>query len=101
VPTEGSAAFIVESLEHATHRNAPIYAEITGHGCSGLDDKKGMTRAFKNALKGEKVDVIFSAGKSTEFDKVEISAIEELDGDFAVTNTTGQIGYGMNSTAAV
>jgi 3-oxoacyl-(acyl-carrier-protein) synthase len=101
VPTEGSAAFVLEELEHAWHREAPIYCEITGFGASALNNKKGMVRSFQKALKGESVDIVYSDAKSTEDDVQELAAIDELDGDVAITNVKGQLGHAIHAGSAV
>lgn len=51
---EGSAVFLMETLQHAQDRNATIYAEIAGSGssCSATPDgKPRITRALLNAMK--------------------------------------------------
>ena len=51
---EGSAVFLMETLQHAQDRDATIYAEIAGAGssCSATPDgKPRITRALLNAMK--------------------------------------------------
>jgi len=92
VPGEGGAFFLLEELEHARRRNAPILAEVCGYG-SSLDgysmtapdrEGKGARRAVEKALREARVapseiDVVFSHGTSTPLnDEVEARLIEEL-----------------------
>lgn len=77
---EGAAAFVLERLEHAERRGAPIYAEIlgVGAGCDGarLGDRTGgrgishaMTAAMRRAAVGPReIGHINAHGKSTQQD---------------------------------
>ncbi len=50
---EGAGAFVIEELETAKKRGAPILAEIVGHGGSSALDKNGVADlrvAMKNAM---------------------------------------------------
>ncbi len=65
IPGEGGAFFLLETLEHATQRNANILAEIMGYGCS-LDGRT-MTAPDPEAIQPEKAirDALRDAGVST------------------------------------
>jgi 3-oxoacyl-[acyl-carrier-protein] synthase II len=94
---EGAAAFVVESLKHATIRGAEIYAEIigTGAGCDGhetaeRDSGAGLAHAIRGALQTARLAPaqlghINADGKSTQTDDVvEARAIHRALGEAAV-----------------
>jgi 3-oxoacyl-[acyl-carrier-protein] synthase II len=101
VPTEGGFALILEELEHARRRDAPIYCEISGFGSAAKSNKRGMLRAFAAALGQEQPDLVFSDAKSTETDNEELSAINELPSDFYITNTRGFLGHGVHTSGGM
>lgn len=100
---EGAAMFVLESLEHATRRNAPILAEICGTG-SSLDGI-GMTRpdpdgnsaasAVRKALGGIEADVILAHGTGTRHnDAMEAELIRRVHPNAkAVTAFKSWIGH--------
>jgi 3-oxoacyl-[acyl-carrier-protein] synthase II len=50
---EGAGAFVIEELETAQKRGAPILAEIVGHGSSTVSDKNGVADlrlAMRNSM---------------------------------------------------
>ncbi|MBC8291062.1 MAG: beta-ketoacyl-[acyl-carrier-protein] synthase family protein [Planctomycetes bacterium] len=77
---EGSAAFVIERLEHAVRRGAPIYAEVlgVGAGCDGASlaqgaGGRGISHAVKSAMRRAEIQPreighINAHGKSTQLD---------------------------------
>jgi 3-oxoacyl-[acyl-carrier-protein] synthase II len=108
---EGAGVLILEELEFARRRGAPILAEIIGYGMSGdafhitqpSEDGDGAFRAMRNALADAKleprqVDYINSHGTSTPFnDRLETLAIKRLFGEhaykLAVSSTKSMTGH--------
>jgi 3-oxoacyl-[acyl-carrier-protein] synthase II len=94
---EGSGVVILEELEFARRRGAPIYAELVGYGMSAdayhitapSEDGDGGMRVMQAALadagiRPEQVDYINAHGTSTPFnDKLETLAIKRLFGEHA------------------
>lgn len=95
VLSEGSSILVVEEMNRAIQRNAPIYGEITGYGCSmnafrltelppdGKRGKIALEKALKDAeLRPEQVDFINAHGTSTvQNDAVESMILKEVFGD--------------------
>lgn len=97
VMSEGSAILVLESLEHAIRRNAPIYGEVIGYGASSdahhmvasHPEGAGAYLAMRNALKKanistDEIDVISAHATSTQVgDLSETLGIKRLFGDRA------------------
>lgn len=116
---EGAGVIILETLEHAENRGAPIYAEIAGYGCSAdayhitapAPDGAGGAAAMEEALKdgilsAQDVDYINAHGTSTELnDKFETAAIKEVfkehSKNLAVSSTKSMIGHLLGAAGAV
>ena len=89
---EGAGMLILEELEHATRRGAPIYAELVGYGMSAdayhitapSEDGDGGVRVMRMAIRKagirpDQVDYINAHGTSTPYnDKLETLAIKTL-----------------------
>ena len=113
VPAEGGTALMLEELEFAKGRNAPILAEIAGIGANGdgyhltKPDPKWQERAVRLALKAagivpSLIDHIGAHGTSTPLnDAVEGMAIMSVLGQDAqnipVTAVKSQIGHSMTN----
>jgi len=97
VVSEGSAVLVLEELEHALARKAPIYGEILGYGSSSdathisqpAPDGAGAAKAIRAALQdaglqAEDIDYINAHGTSTKMnDNAETAAIKTALGDHA------------------
>jgi 3-oxoacyl-[acyl-carrier-protein] synthase II len=108
---EGAGILILEELEHAKKRGAPILAEIIGYGMSAdayhmtspSEDGDGAYRVMRNAMRDAKidptdVDYINAHGTSTEIgDRIETHAIKRAFGDHAyrlsVSSTKSMTGH--------
>jgi 3-oxoacyl-[acyl-carrier-protein] synthase II len=108
---EGAGILILEELDHAKGRGAPILAEIVGYGMSGdayhitspAEDGDGAYRVMRNSLRDAKIephqiDYINAHGTSTPLgDRIETTAIKRVFGDHAykvsVSSTKSMTGH--------
>ncbi|GBG28512.1 3-oxoacyl-acyl-carrier-protein synthase, mitochondrial [Hondaea fermentalgiana] len=122
---EGAGVVVLEELEHARKRGAPILAEITGYGLSGdafhltapAEDGSGAKNCIKAALRNAKlnaadIDYINAHATSTPLgDTVEAQAVAQVIGAAsgrpddlsraALSSTKGAIGHLLGAAGAV
>jgi 3-oxoacyl-[acyl-carrier-protein] synthase II len=119
IAAEGAGIFVVEELQHAKKRGAPILAEISGYGaCNDAyhvvapsEDGSGAMRAMREALNDAgvepaDVDYINAHGTSTELnDRSETLAIKKLFGEDAyrvpISATKSMVGHSFGAAGAV
>src|SRR5438876_452573 len=117
--TEGAAALILESREHAINRGARIYGEILGYATtndayhqvapdeSGEAPAKAVTLALKDAgLEPSDIDYVNAHGTSTQLnDAGETKALKLALGDYAyrvaISSTKSMIGHLLGASGAV
>jgi len=117
--SEGAGALVLESLDHALARGAPIVAELIGYGNSAdardmiaADETgAGAARAMKMALRKagiapDAVDYINAHGTGTPLnDSAETQAIKTIFGPhayrLAVSSTKSMLGHMMGAAGAV
>ena len=107
----GGATVVVEELEHALKRGAPIYAEIVGYGATsdGVDmvapSGEGAVRCMQMGMQGieENLDYINSHGTSTPVgDTKELQAIKETFGDNIppISSSKSLAGHSLGASGA-
>ncbi|MFZ2446398.1 MAG: beta-ketoacyl-[acyl-carrier-protein] synthase family protein [Syntrophobacteraceae bacterium] len=119
VMSEGAGALVLEKLEHAVDRGAPIFAEVLGYGSSAdafrITDMhpKGdgalfaMRAAIEDAgITPEQVDYINAHGTSTvQNDYIETLAIKRLFGERAkqvpVSSNKSMTGHAIAAAGAI
>lgn len=112
---EGAGIVILETLEHALKRNAPIYAEVLGYGLScdayhmTQPSGEGITKCMQNALREtnthlEDVDYISAHGTGTfHNDRSECTAIKSIfeDGKVVVSSIKSMLGHTLGAASAI
>ncbi len=119
VLAEGAGILVLESLEHAQARGAPILAEVLGHASSsdgfhvaqpdpeGLGAMRAIRWALEDAgVRPEEVDYINAHGTATPLnDVVETRAIKGVFGPHAyrvpISATKSMIGHAMGGAGAI
>ncbi|HEX8695835.1 MAG TPA: beta-ketoacyl-ACP synthase II [Longimicrobium sp.] len=119
VHAEGAAILILEELEAARRRGAPILAEVAGFGMSAdayhvtapPENGEGAVRAMRRALRSagmapEQVDYINAHGTATPVgDLAETRAIRTVFGPhadrLAVSSTKSMLGHALGGSAAI
>ncbi|MCH8837423.1 MAG: beta-ketoacyl-ACP synthase II [Candidatus Marinimicrobia bacterium] len=116
---EGAGMLILEELEHALRREAPILAELVGYGATAdafhitapAEGGEGAVRAMRIAIKDgnaqpEEVGYINAHGTSTQAnDKNETQAIKTVFGahaqDLIVSSTKSMTGHLLGAAGAI
>jgi 3-oxoacyl-[acyl-carrier-protein] synthase II len=116
---EGSGVVILEELEFARRRGAPIYAELVGYGMTAdayhitapSEDGDGGMRVMEMAIRRagitpDQVDYINAHGTSTPYnDKLETLAIKRLFGEhaykLAISSTKSMTGHLLGAAGGV
>lgn len=116
---EGAGVLILETLEHALKRKAPIYCELAGYGatCDGYHitspDPEGnaLANCFTRALKDARLDTtsvhyLNAHGTSTGYnDKFETIAIKKAFGAHAhalkISSTKSMTGHLLGAAGAI
>lgn len=119
VMSEGAGIVVLESLDNAISRNAPILCEVLGYGASSdayhmvatHPEGTGAYLAMKNALKkakvsAEDIDVVSAHATSTKAgDLSETLAIKKLFGELAydipVTANKSMLGHMLGAAGGV
>ena len=117
--SEGAGAMVLESLEHAQKRGAPIIAEIIGYGNSNDardmiaadEEGKGIARAIRMALRKanispEAIQYVNAHGTGTPLnDHSETLALKSVFGAharrLAISSTKSMLGHMMGAAGAV
>jgi beta-ketoacyl-acyl-carrier-protein synthase II len=117
--SEGAAALVLESLEHALARRANILAEVAGHASGsdafhvaapepeGIGPARAMRWALQDArLSPDQVDYINAHGTSTPLnDLTETRAIKKVFGEhaykLAISSTKSMLGHAMGASGAI
>lgn len=119
VLSEGAGILILEELNHALKRNAPIYAEVIGFGTScnafhmtdlpadGTAMANCINLALKDSgLKPQQIDYISAHGSSTRMNDIfETAAYKMVFGDYAyklpASSMKSMIGHPLAAANAV
>ena len=116
---EGAAVLVLEGLEFAQRRGAPILAEVVGYGATadayhftepdenGENIERAMRLAIQQAhLKPEDIDYINAHGTSTKLNDVtETKAIKSLFGEYAykvpISSNKSILGHTIGAAGAI
>jgi 3-oxoacyl-[acyl-carrier-protein] synthase II len=119
VLSEGAGIVILEELEHARRRGAPIYAEVLGCGSTAdaynitapCPDGSGAARAMQLALRNagvnaDEVQYVNAHGTSTPLgDEAETTALKQVFGPharrLAISSTKSMIGHLLGASGGV
>lgn len=116
---EGSAVLVLEELERAINRNAPIYAELTGYGSTcdsyhivnpdpeGLQGARAVTIALSDAnIRPQDISYINAHGTATvKNDLAEVQILKKAFGEniqkIPISSTKSITGHLLGASGAV
>lgn len=111
---EGAGIFVLEALEHALARNAPILAEVLGHGTTcdayhiASPSPDGMKAAIRVCLDDAGVEpsaveyINAHATGTTTGDASEAEALHDLFGDTVpVSSSKGHLGHTLGACGVI
>lgn len=116
---EGAGILILEELEHALKRDAPIIGEIAGYGCTndaydvvapnpnGEAAAKSMLKAIESAdINRNDIGYINAHGTSTIYnDKMETMAVKKVFGEYAknipISSTKSMLGHSLGASGSI
>ncbi|GGQ16172.1 3-oxoacyl-[acyl-carrier-protein] synthase 2 [Streptomyces virginiae] len=117
IVSEGAAALVLESYEHARRRGAHVHAELAGWASAsdahhmtaphpqGSGARRSMLRALKSAgISPDRVDHVSAHGTGTPSnDRVEAQALRDVFGPRtpAVTSLKGALGHTQGAASAI
>lgn len=119
VMAEGAAVLVLEEMEHARARGAPVYAELLGHGTTndahhmtaprpdGARAAAAMRIALRSAgVEPEQIDYVNAHGSSTPLnDATESRVIRDVLGtrtdQVAVSGTKGYHAHSLGASGAI
>ena len=114
---EGAAVVVLEEMERAVRRGAPLYAEILGYGSTSdafhitKPSFEGQAQAISGAIREagvspEDIDYINAHGTATQWnDLLETQAVKKVFGDHAykvpVSSTKSMHGHTIGAAGAI
>ncbi|MEQ1824611.1 MAG: beta-ketoacyl-[acyl-carrier-protein] synthase family protein [Pirellula sp.] len=119
IPGEGAAILVLETMDHASRRNAQVYAEVAGYGLTcdahhmtaAHPTGEGAARAMRCALRNSRlnyqdVHYISAHGTGTKLsDVVETKAVKSVFQDVAygtpMSSIKSMIGHTMGAASAI
>ena len=112
---EGAGIMVLESLDSASKRDAPIYSEVLGYGLScdahhmTIPKKEGVLKAIKKAIKNTNISIddvgyVSAHGTGTQAnDRAESGAINEVfkDRKVPVSSIKSMLGHCMGAASGL